>query len=439
MSVAALAKAAPGFDFKAYLTAADVGSADRVIVGANTAFPKVAAIFAGTPLSTLKAWQAFHVVDAASPYLSDRFVQARFAFRNHTLAGQPQIQPRWKRAVGFVNRALGEAVGRMYVAQYFTPEAKAKMDALVGNLKVALAARIERVDWMSPQTKAKALEKLAKFEGQDRLSGQMARLFRPEHHRRRPLWRRRARRGLRVGAPGAPAERSGRQAEWGMTPQTVNAYYNADQQRDRLPGRHPAAAVLRSGRRSGDQLRRHRRGDRPRDDPRLRRPGPQVRRRRACCATGGPPTTPPSSRPRPSGSARSTQPSRRARRPRQGRTDHGREHRRPRRGAAGAGRLPRLAARQAGAGDRRPDRRPAGVPRLGPGLAREDPRRRGQAAARCPIPTRRPTSGSTGRCATSTPGMPPSTSSPAIRSMSRRIGACGFGEPPPSQRGRRCR
>ena len=113
----------------------------------------------------MKAWQAFHLVDSAAPYLSDRFVQARFAFRNHDLAGQPEIQPRWKRGVGFVNRALGEAVGRLYVAQYFTPDAKAKMDALVGHLKEALNARLERVDWMSPETRAKAVEKLSKFTG----------------------------------------------------------------------------------------------------------------------------------------------------------------------------------------------------------------------------------------------------------------------------------
>ena len=111
---------------------------------ANTAFPKTAAIFAATPLDTLKAWQAFHLVDAAAPYLSDRFVEARFDFRNKILAGQPEIQPRWKRAVDFVNGTLGEAVGRLYVAQYFTPEAKAKMDALVGNLQRGAAAPASR-------------------------------------------------------------------------------------------------------------------------------------------------------------------------------------------------------------------------------------------------------------------------------------------------------
>jgi putative endopeptidase len=226
MSVTELAKYAPGFDFKAYLASANLGSSERVILAANTAFPKVAAIFAAAPLTTLKAWQAFHLVDSASPYLSDRFVQARFNFRNKTLAGQPEIQPRWKRGVGFVNGSLGEAVGRMYVAEYFTPEAKAKMDALVGNVKAALGARIQRLDWMSPETKAKALEKLAKFTVKigypvkwrdysalaltdDDLYGDAERAGAFE-------WARKVRR------LNDPVDK----LEWDMTPQTVNAYYN---------------------------------------------------------------------------------------------------------------------------------------------------------------------------------------------------------------------
>jgi putative endopeptidase len=226
MSVDALAGYAPGFDFKAFLTNADLGSLDRVVLQANTAFPKVAAIFAATPLDTLKAWQAFHVVDSAGPYLSDRFVQARFGFRNHTLAGQPQIQPRWKRAVAFTNRVVGESVGRMYVAQYFTPDAKAKMDALVGDLKTALAGRIQRVSWMGPDTKARALEKLSKFT---------VKIGYPVK------WRDYTRLHLAADDLYGDAERSGtfewqRQVarlndpvdklEWDMTPQTVNAYYN---------------------------------------------------------------------------------------------------------------------------------------------------------------------------------------------------------------------
>jgi putative endopeptidase len=227
MTIDALSAMAPGFDFKAFLDAAGVGDVPRVVVTTDTAFAPIAKIFAATPLETLKAWQAFHLVDSASPYLSDRFVQARFDFRGKTMGGQPEIQPRWKRGVGFVNGALGEAVGRMYVAQYFTPKAKAEMDALVGNLKAALAARIENVAWMSPETKAKAEQKLSMLTvkigypatwrdysafrlADDDLYGNAERAGAFE-------WNRELKR------MNGPVDK----LEWGMTPQTVNAYYNS--------------------------------------------------------------------------------------------------------------------------------------------------------------------------------------------------------------------
>jgi len=226
MTPAALQAFAPGFDFKALLGAADLGSAKRVVLGANTAFPKVAAIFAATPIDTLKAWQAFHVIDAASPYLSERFVEARFEFRGKTLTGQPQLQPRWKRGVAFTNSALGESVGRLYVAKYFTPEAKAKMDALVANLHTALAARIEQLTWMSPETKQKAEEKLSQFtvkigypdkwRDYSKLTIKADDLYGNAERHERYEWNR------QVARLYQPVDKM----EWGMTPQTVNAYYN---------------------------------------------------------------------------------------------------------------------------------------------------------------------------------------------------------------------
>jgi len=226
MSPAELAAYAPGFDFKRFLDASELSNTQRIVVGSNTAFPKVAAIFAATPLDTWKAWQAFHLADSAAPYLSDRFVQAQFAFRGQTLSGQPQIRPRWKRAVSFVSGDLGEAIGRLYVAQYFTPQAKAQMDALVGQLKTALAGRIERLTWMEPATKQKALEKLAKFTVKigypvkwrdysslvitaDDLYGDAAGAEAFDWNRK-------------VKRLNDPVDK----LEWDMTPQTVNAYYN---------------------------------------------------------------------------------------------------------------------------------------------------------------------------------------------------------------------
>lgn len=159
----ALQTDAPAFAWSPFLGAAGLGGVGRVIVMENTAIPKIAAIYGATPIETLKAWAAFHVADAAAPYLDHRFDDAHFAFRNKLLRGQKVEQERWKRAVRFVNDGMGEAVGRVYVAQYFPPDAKAKIDALVSELKVALGQRIDRLDWMSAATKVKAHEKLAQF------------------------------------------------------------------------------------------------------------------------------------------------------------------------------------------------------------------------------------------------------------------------------------
>jgi putative endopeptidase len=226
MTLAELTAYAPGFDFAGMLDAADLGHTGRLIVTTNTAFPKIAAVWAATPVDTLKAWQAFHLADNASPYLSDRFVEARFAFRDKTLGGQPELEARWKRGVEFVDSSVGESLGRMYVARYFTPEAKAKIDALVSNIRTALAARIQKVDWMSPQTKAKAEAKLAKFtvkigypdkwRDYSALQINAMDLFGDAERSEAYEWARQVKR------MNGPVDK----AEWGMHPQRVNAYYN---------------------------------------------------------------------------------------------------------------------------------------------------------------------------------------------------------------------
>jgi len=154
---------APGFPWSAWLTAADVGEALRIVVRQNTAFPKLARIFADTSLETLQAWQAFRVVDQTAPFLSGRFVTARFEFRSRELGGQPEERQRWRRGTQLIDSSLGEVVGKEYVARHFPPESKAKMEELVGQLKLALRGRIENLPWMTQETKAKALEKLDLF------------------------------------------------------------------------------------------------------------------------------------------------------------------------------------------------------------------------------------------------------------------------------------
>jgi putative endopeptidase len=226
-TLAELQAMTPGFDWKRYLVGTELPSVDRFIITTNTSFPKFAKIYEATPLDTLKAWQAFHVADQAAPYLSKRFVDAAFQFHNKTLAGQPEQRARWKRGVAFTDGVIGESVGRVYVARYFPPESKAKMDALVKDIQTALHHRIEHLDWMSDTTKAKALEKLSKFTVKigypvkwrdyapltlkaDDLYGNVIRSGAYD-------WRR------DVHRLNGPVDKT----EWGMTPQTVNAYYNS--------------------------------------------------------------------------------------------------------------------------------------------------------------------------------------------------------------------
>ncbi|MGZ3305755.1 MAG: peptidase M13, partial [Asticcacaulis sp.] len=147
---------APGFDWSAYFKAAGVAGSKKIVVSQNTAMPKIAKIFSDTPLDTLKAWEAFATIDQATPYLSDRFYHRRFDFRSKTLYGVDEERPQWKRAVGWTDDNLGEALGRAYVARYFPPESKAKMTALVSDLLAAMKTHIENVTWMSDATKQKA-------------------------------------------------------------------------------------------------------------------------------------------------------------------------------------------------------------------------------------------------------------------------------------------
>ncbi len=226
MEVSSLASFAPGFDWKAFLNGSGMNTAKRVVLRESTAFPKIAAIYAKTPLSTLKAWTAFGVADQAAPYLPKAFDQARYEFREKTLAGQVEQQVRWKRGVGLVDGQIGEALGRRYVETYFPASAKATMQGLVGDILTAMKGRIEHLDWMGEATKGKALEKLSKVS---------VMIAYPDS------WRDYSTLTLKDGdlygnverAIAFEANRTTRRLndpvdrkEWGMTPPTVNAYYS---------------------------------------------------------------------------------------------------------------------------------------------------------------------------------------------------------------------
>ena len=226
-TLADLEKNSPGFPWLIAFKEAGLDKVDHAVVRQSTALPKIARIFADTPVATLQAWQAFHIVDDAAPLLSKRFVDAHWEFRSKFLNGTTEQRPRWKRAVGAAEGTMGEAIGRTYVAEYFPPESKAKMEQLVAGLRAAMKGRIENLQWMGPETKARALDKLAHFT---------VKIGYPSE------WRDYSKLQIREGDLVGNSERAAKfewardvallnkpvdKKEWGMTPQTVNAYYQA--------------------------------------------------------------------------------------------------------------------------------------------------------------------------------------------------------------------
>ena len=225
-TVAGLMTDAPGFDWRAWAEGAGVSHVETLIAANNTAFPGMARVFAETPVETLQSWQAFHVVDQAAPYLSSAFVDANFDFYGKVLGGQPENRPRWKRGVALVDGQIGEMLGREYVARHFPAESKAQMEELVANLRRAMTARIERLDWMGPETRRQALYKMSRFgvkigypdqwrsfDGLRLVEGD---LYGNVERASAFNW------AWNVDKLSRPVD----PLEWGMTPQTVNAYYN---------------------------------------------------------------------------------------------------------------------------------------------------------------------------------------------------------------------
>jgi putative endopeptidase len=162
MALAELKSYAPEFDWAAYLGQARVLS-PHMLVADNTAVKAMAALFAQTPLDTLKTWQKFKVANDAANYLSKRFVDSKFAYTS-TLSGAKQLRPRWRRGISEVDGRMGELLGQTYVDRYFPAQSKAMMEALVVNLKKAAAKRIQGNSWMGEATKKAALTKLAKMD-----------------------------------------------------------------------------------------------------------------------------------------------------------------------------------------------------------------------------------------------------------------------------------
>ncbi|HKQ44981.1 MAG TPA: M13 family metallopeptidase [Rhizomicrobium sp.] len=232
MPASALKTLAPDFAWDAFLGEVAIplkkpdGHERYVIVAEKSAFGPLATIFKNTPVSTWRDYLTVHYLHSFASYLPQRFDDLAFSFYGTVLQGRTQQLDRRTRAVHLLDRQMGEALGKLYVARYFPPDAKAKADLLVSNLMKAYEADIRTLDWMGPQTRAKALEKLHLFT---------PKIGYPSK------WRDYSAFSVVRGDPVGNAQRAGvfewnrdlarinqpvDKSEWGMTPSTINAYYN---------------------------------------------------------------------------------------------------------------------------------------------------------------------------------------------------------------------
>jgi putative endopeptidase len=227
VDLAALAPLAPGLDWPVWLGATGLaGKTGDVVVAQPSYLGALAAQLSATPLPVWKAYLRAHLLESYAAYLSKDFVDARFAFTGTALNGQTENMPRWKRGIAIVDASEGEALGKLYVDRYFSAESKARMEKLVANLLAAYRDSIDALDWMSPATKKEAQAKLALLTPKigypkrwidyatleirkDDLAGNVKRARAFEYARN-------------LAKLGKPVDRD----EWGITPQTVNAYYN---------------------------------------------------------------------------------------------------------------------------------------------------------------------------------------------------------------------
>jgi putative endopeptidase len=227
-TLAELKELCPSFDWDAYVT--HLGGSDEtlaeVCVRQPSYFAHLSTVLGEVRIEDWRSWLLVHVLRAAAPYLPDAFVETNFDFYGRTLNGTPELRARWKRGVALVEGAIGEAVGKEYVARHFPPSSKAQMDELVANLLAAYRESISALDWMTDETKERAYEKLATFRpkiaypekfrdysalqvSRDDLLGNVAAASAFETDRQ-------------LAKIGSPVDRD----EWFMLPQTVNAYYN---------------------------------------------------------------------------------------------------------------------------------------------------------------------------------------------------------------------
>ncbi len=226
-TLTALAAQAPDIDWKLLVATGEMPVPDDILVVAEPSyFTALSGLVKSVPLATWKLYFKARVLDGEAQVLPAAFREADFQFHGHVVGGKEVDRPRWQHAIDNINGAMGEALGQVYVSKYFPAENKARMQVLVGNLLKAYSTSIDGATWMSPTTKVQAHEKLSKY---------MTKIGYPDKFRDYSSL------DVRAGDPVGNELRAGRfeyhrtavrvghkvdRAEWGMTPQTVNAYYN---------------------------------------------------------------------------------------------------------------------------------------------------------------------------------------------------------------------
>jgi putative endopeptidase len=226
VSIADADKVTPHFEWAAFFRAQYANVGDGFSLSHPKFFAAVDAMLADTPVDQWKAYLRYHAIDNASDYLSKPFVQESFAFHKRALNGQKENEARWKIALATVEDGMGMALGQLYVADNFSPIAKQRAQELVANLRAAYKTRIEHLEWMSDATKQKALEKWSTFDPKigypDKWRDWSGLTIVPGHYYANVRAADKFDYDYEVAKIGKPVDRK----EWGMTPQTVNAYYN---------------------------------------------------------------------------------------------------------------------------------------------------------------------------------------------------------------------
>ncbi len=225
INIDSLQKLSPNIDWKSVLLKMQLLT-DSINVQQLNYYKELSSLLASQPISIWKNKVKFDYLSAAAPYFGKAFRDARFVFYNKTLSGQKVEQPRWKQMIAITDRGLGELLGQLYVKKYFTPDAKRRMDELVSNLRASFKIHIQKSDWMSETTKQKANEKLASFTPKIGYPDKWKNfddvtISRNAFYQNAIIIKKHYFKEM-INKLGKPVDRT----EWGMTPPTVNAYYN---------------------------------------------------------------------------------------------------------------------------------------------------------------------------------------------------------------------